>query len=399
MLEVSKPAVVGEVSEPVVSEAVAHAAPVVPEKIQALRMHGMNIDELKVDTIESDPCGENEVRVAVAFCGICGSDLHEVTGGPVLAPGPGDCHKHTGTKLPVVLGHEMAGVITEVGRKVQSVKIGQKVAVNPLYTCKHFGIDLCEACQKGRTNLCLETARVGYSTSGGGFADQLVVPSENVFVLPENVPLEIGALVEPLAVAWHAVRMANIRPGNNALVLGAGPIGLALLQMLKVWGASKVIITEVLETRAQQAEKFGADLIINPLEKDKDGNLVSVPQKVKEFLKGHPVDVSYDASGLQSTLDTALEATGIGGQVINLAIQERPLNIIPHTLTMGEKIYRASMCYTDQDFSETIEALGAGRLDPTDMITSVVPLSQVVQRGFKELLTNRQNHIKILIKP
>lgn len=389
-----------EVSDTSAATAVSTVAVDSVEKIQALRMHKMDLKELKIDTIESQPCGDKEVRVTIGFCGICGSDLHEVTGGPVLAPGPGDCHKHTGAKLPVVLGHEFSGVVTEIGSEVETIKVGQRVAVNPLYTCKHFNLDLCEACKKGMTNLCVETARVGYSTPGGGFAEQLVVSEDNIFILPDNVPLEVGALVEPLAVAWHAVRMANVRPGQHALVLGAGPIGLALLQMLKVWGAGKVIVTEVLETRAQQARHFGADMILNPLEKDEEtGKPISISQKVKEFLNGEPVDISYDASGAQSTLDAAIETTGIGGQIINLAIQEKPLNITPHSLTMGEKIYRASMCYTDQDFRETIEALGSGRLKPFDMITSIVPLNQVVEKGFKELLENRQKHIKILIKP
>jgi (R,R)-butanediol dehydrogenase/meso-butanediol dehydrogenase/diacetyl reductase len=305
--------------------------------VQALRSHGLGLDGLKVDVIEGQTCGESEVRVAVAYCGICGSDLHEAIEGYVQIPLPGTCHKHTGIKVPVTLGHEMSGVVTEVGEKVSSLSVGQKVAVNPLYTCGHFGLDPCESCEKRRTNICKETAVVGYSTPGGGFSTQLVIPESNAFVLPENIPLEVGALVEPLAVAWHAVRMANIRPGQNALILGAGPIGLALLQILKVWGVNKVIITEVLETRTKQAHRFGSDLVINPLEKDHNGNKISVSQKVKEFLNGEPVDVSYDASGSQSTLDTALETTGIGGQIIYMAIQEHPLKIIPHTLTMGKR--------------------------------------------------------------
>lgn len=210
--------------------------------MKALRSYGLGLDGLKVDNIESVPCGENEVRVAVAYCGICGSDLHEAIEGYIQIPQPGTCHRYTGIKLPVVLGHEISGVITEVGKKVSTLSIGQKVVVNPLYTSKHFGLDFCESCKKGKRNVCKENAIVGFSTPGGGFSTQLVVPETNVFILPGHLPLEVGALVEPLAVAWHAVRMANIRPGQNAGILGAGPIGLALLQILKAWGLTKLIL-------------------------------------------------------------------------------------------------------------------------------------------------------------
>ena len=202
---------------------------------------------------------------------------------------------------------------------------------------------------------------------------------------------------------WFAHR--GSRRGQDALVLGAGPIGLGLLLVLKVWGARKVLITEVLEKRKQQAYAFGADEVVNPLEplhRKINGNAeVTDPVLVKAreiSASGSGVDVAFDASGFQSTLDTAIAAVQPGGTIFNVAIHSKPLSINPNDLGFSEKKYMGGIGYTKDDFKAVLAALADGSLQADKMITSIVPLVDVIQGAFRNLLDKKENHVKILVQ-
>ena len=372
-------------------------------QIEALRLHGQN--DLRLDKIDALPCAGDDVRIKVAFCGICGTDLKEYSSGPVIAPHPGEKHQHTGAQLPIVLGHEFSGTVVEVGQNVSNVKTGDRVAVIPNLSDKQFGLPQCVGCKNGRPNICSHIAYYGLNAPSGGFAEQAVVNSANTLVLPDSVSLKMGALVEPLSVAWHMVRTSGFQKGQDALVLGAGPIGLGLLLILKVWGARSVLVTEVLEKRKEQAYKFGADEVIDPTKKVEvkfdDGSLITDPAVVKarEISKGGAgVDVAFDASGLQATLNTAIAAVRPGGTIFNVAIHAKPLLINPNDLGFSEKRYTGGIGYTDDDFKAVISVLGDGSLVADELITSVVPLDNIIDGAFHELLHRKGNHIKILVK-
>jgi len=203
--------------------------------MRALRFHGPG--DMRVEKVADPELVPGSVEIRIAWCGICGSDLHEYRHGPSVVRPRGRPHPLTGEHLPVTLGHEMAGEVVRVADDVTSVDVGQRVVVNPLLFC-----GTCTPCRAGRINLCRHSGAIGLS-GGGGFAERIVVPAHLVHRLPIGVTLEEGALVEPLAVAWHAVRRAHVRPGQTALVIGAGPIGLAVLLVLQSFGAGWIAMS------------------------------------------------------------------------------------------------------------------------------------------------------------
>lgn len=382
------------------------------KSVNALRFYGK--DDLRLEVVESlyvcsihvssvalidlcqSPCGPRDVRLEIAYCGICGTDVTEYTHGPIFPPAHGARNALTGISLPVVMGHEFVGTIIELGSNVTDFALGQRVAVNPACDHRHYDYEHCGSCKGGRYNICDATATYGLSAPGGGFADEIVVHTMNCFVLPPNVDLKSAALVEPLAVAHHCITLSGFKRGQTALICGAGPIGLALLLLLRVMGASTIVVTEILETRMAQARNFGADAVLCPLQTsdDSETTLGTIHR-----LTGDGVDVAYDATGLQSTLDLSIAATKPRGTIFNVAIHKKPLSLNLNALAIKEKRLLAGICYLAEDFAAVIAMMADGSLNADRMITSIVPLSNVVQGGFEQLIHNRDAHVKILIQP
>ncbi|KAJ5612715.1 GroES-like protein [Penicillium lagena] len=340
-------------------------------------------------------CGPREVRLQIAYCGICGSDIHEYLGGPIFPPKPGHKNPWTGQSLPVTLGHEMSGTVVEIGSAVANVKVGAKVAVNPALDDRHHGADPCTTCKLGKRNICKRYASYGLSADGGGFASEIVVNEVNCITLPESVSLQVGALLEPLAVAWHSIRLSGFVQGQTVLVLGAGPIGLAIVMLLRVWGAKSIFVSEVAPSRKRMAKDFGATIVVDPTE----GNEQDPVQTAVHSANPDGVDVAFDAIGLQITLDTAIASIRPGGTVFNVAIHEKPLQLNLNNLACFEKRLIGGICYTMEDFVGVLKALESGEVPAEKMITSIVPLSEVVEKGFLELIHNKEAHVKILIQP
>lgn len=193
------------------------------------------------------------------------------------------------------------------------------------------------------------------------------------------------------------IRLASFQAGDSILILGAGPIGLALLMLLKAWDAGKVIVSEIATARAEKAIQFGADKVVTtkgPAEGPNDAVVSAV-----QTLVGDGVDIAFDASGIQSTLDTAFAATRPAGTVFNVAIHEKALKLNPNDVTLQEKRYMGGICYTDEDFRLVLEAIASGKIPAEDMVTSIVPLSEAVRGGFQELIAHKDKHVKILIQP
>jgi (R,R)-butanediol dehydrogenase / meso-butanediol dehydrogenase / diacetyl reductase len=299
------------------------------------------------------------------------------------------------------MGHEFAGTVIEVGSKVQNIATGQKVAVNPALDHRHHGMEPCAPCRAGKYNVCGATATYGLSAPGGGFSAEIVVNAINCLPVPDNVSLKVAALVEPLAVAWHCIEISGFKEGEDVLILGAGPIGLAILLLLRVRGANKIIVTEVAEKRIEQAKRFGADVVVNPMKKVAvEGQLHADPAlDAISKMTEDGVDVAFDATGLQSTLDLAIASVRTGGTIFNVAIHEEPKLLDLNALARKEKKLMGGICYTNKDFKAIIDLLAENKLNAEQMITSIVPLSNIVDGGFRELINNKAEHVKILIQP
>lgn len=327
--------------------------------------------------------------------------------GPIFVPPKGTKDAQTGAELPVTLGHEFCGTIDEVGADVDHFRIGQKVAVNPAMDDRHHGHGPCEQCRADCQNRCERLVFYGLSQGQGGFAEHIVVKPAALIALPPGISLKLASLAEPLAVATHMIRISGFQSGQNVLVLGTGPIGCALVTLLRAKGAAVIVASEVAESRAVQAKLFGADVVVNPLanssphdsptEPDFDTLRNPVLNAVRRTM-GSGAHVSFDACGLQSTLDTAIECTRPGGTIFNVAIHDKALSINLNTLVMGEKHLTGGNAYTPRDFEEVMAFLSTHSEQAERLITSVVPLADAVQGGFHELINNAAAHVKILIE-
>jgi (R,R)-butanediol dehydrogenase/meso-butanediol dehydrogenase/diacetyl reductase len=298
------------------------------------------------------------------------------------------------------MGHEMSGTVVEVGHQVTTIKPGQRVAIIPTLDDRHFQIDLCNMCRQGWQNLCKHIAYRGFSAPGGGFADEAVVTWLDVVLLPDSISLKLGALIEPLAVALHMVCKSMMKEHDTCVILGAGPIGLALLLLLKQKRAQKIIVSEVSTSRAVMAKHFGADIVVNPLMKQEDGaNEDLVVKAAQSVTDQDGVDIAFDACGLQSTLDTAIACVRPKGTIFNVATHKKQLSINLNDLTLFGTKLDSGICYTRGTFEAAHEIITwrIGK-DLEKMITAVTPLEQIVENGFEELVKNKAKHVKILVE-
>lgn len=242
--------------------------------------------------------------------------VHEYSS-PTFIPSKESPHPVTRESMPVAIGHEFSGTIVEIGPNAvnpQNLQIGDDVAVQPTICC--FG---CGPCQEGYINCCDSAGFVGLSGGGGGMTDAVCVDPQFVFKLPKGISLEVGALVEPLAVAWHAVDQYPIKEGDEALVLGAGPIGLGVIQCLKARGAKTIIAAEVAAQRQKFAKEFGATHVVDPSRED-------VVKRAKEICGGLGPHLALDAAGVAASVKSAALAVRARGTVVNVAIWEEEVS-------------------------------------------------------------------------
>lgn len=315
--------------------------------MNAVRFHGQK--DIRLEKIPVPECKAGHVKVAPKFCGICGTDLHEYLGGANLIPSPGHPHAITGETLPLTLGHEFSGIVEEVGEGVRHVKVGDKVCIQPTI----YDGD-CRACKRGLVNCCDKNGFLGLSGWGGGMSEFMCAPASMIKKLPDNVSLEIGALIEPLAVGWHAVKISPYKEGDSVLVLGGGPIGLSVIQTLVGKGCKNIIVSEISKRRRQFAMDFGAHHAIDPTK-------VDVVEEVARLTGGQGADLAFDAAGVQVGLDSAMQAIKARGMLVNIAVWEKRATLAMNDLVFRERAYMGIATYANGDFEEVIEAISSGR--------------------------------------
>ncbi|KAL4925087.1 uncharacterized protein BDV17DRAFT_189955 [Aspergillus undulatus] len=352
----------------------------------AVRFHGPK--DIRVDQIEQPVCDKGQIKLRNTHCGICGSDLHEYTSGPVLIPkGP---HNITHAQAPVIMGHEFGGIVEEVGEGVTHLVPGQKAVVRPTIFDRK-----CPPCKLGYEYCCENIGFVGLSGYGGGFAEYICAPAEHFYPIPDNVSPELIALIEPLAVAWHAVNLSPYKDGmqgDNVLIVGGGPLGLCILQVLQMHGAKQTMVAELVDSRKQNAKDFGATHVLDPRDTD-------IPEKVHELTNGIGADVVFDTAGVEKALDGAIGAVRVHGTIVNVAVWEKRPHIRVNELMYQEVKYLGAALYDEKSFRSVIEAVSKGLLKPEPMITDTIGLDDIVEKGFETLLTHRDTHCKILVDP
>lgn len=350
--------------------------------MKAARYYGK--EDVRIEQIEEPQLRPGTVKIAPAFNGICGSDLHLFHDGP-MPPAPSDTDPHplSGETLPVVMGHEFSGVVEEVGDGVEGLAVGDSVVVEPLM------VDgTCPACKAGDYNLCEQMGFIGISGLGGGLSEHIVVESRWVHPVGD-LPLDQAALIEPLSVALHAVKHSGVESGT-AVVGGAGPIGLLVAAVLKAKGFT-VIVSEMSTARREKAASTGvADVVVDPANDD----LAAV---VAEHTGGAGADVAFDAAGVAVVVEQLLSVLRGGGRLEVVAIHVKPVQLdITAQLTMQDRVLGSSIGYAN-DHEEAIELARSGKVDLAPFITGRITVDDIVEQGFTRLIENKDHEVKILV--
>jgi (R,R)-butanediol dehydrogenase/meso-butanediol dehydrogenase/diacetyl reductase len=346
--------------------------------MRAAVYYGPNKVEI-ADVPEPTP-GPGSVKVKVGYNGICGTDLHEYYAGPIFFPT--EPHPLTHAQVPLVMGHEFSGVITDIGEGVTGWAEGDRVAIEPIYKCGH-----CPACKAGNYNIC---AQIGFHglMSDGGMAEYTVVPTSMLHKLPDNVSMTLGALVEPMSVAYHAATLGETKPGDTAMVFGAGPIGIGLWFALRGKGIDDAFVVEPSATRRASIEALGARTL--------DPAAIDVPAFIADHTDGRKADAVFDAAGVTPAVETALACVGARRPMVSVAIYEKPLTTPLLNLVMNESRIQGSLCYTSADFEAVIALMAQDKYDTTGWVESIA-LDDVIDEGFEALHAGAK--MKVLVDP
>ncbi|OCX65634.1 butanediol dehydrogenase [Thioclava sp. SK-1] len=347
--------------------------------MKAARWHG--IKDIRIDDIPDPTPAAGQVKVKVAWAGICGSDLHEYLAGPIFVPVQED-HPLSHDKAPITMGHEYCGIITQLGEGVTDLSIGDRVAIEPIYAC-----GTCAPCLEGKYNLCDNLGFVGLSGGQAGFATHSVVPARMVHKMPDDLSMEQGALVEPAAVALHAVRLSNIKAGDKAAVFGAGPIGLLVVEALRVAGACEIHVVEPSEVRREKAMQLGATAVIDPTATD-------AVEAIRAATDG--VHVAFEVTGVPRVLPQCIDATRHDGQVLVVSIWETDAAFQPNTIVLKERQLRGTIAYRNV-YPAVMALMRQGYFSAEQLVTKRIALDDIVTEGFDALVTEK-SHVKILVQ-
>jgi 2-desacetyl-2-hydroxyethyl bacteriochlorophyllide A dehydrogenase len=316
-----------------------------------------NERDIRIEDVMDPVIGPNDVLVAPQAVGLCGSDYHIYAG-------------HWKVDTPLILGHEFTGKVVRVGGKVENFSSGDRVVVEPAVTCGN-----CFYCNGIDTNnyFCENRPTVGF-TENGAFAELVKVPEKGLHLLPEELDFEKGAFVEPLACALRGSDRSEVQPGDNVIILGAGPIGLLLLLLTRLRGAAKIIVTEKNRARKEMAAKLGADLVIDPDDTD-------IGEESKKLFSGREADVVIEAVGTKNTTEQAFNLTRPGGRVciVGLCPQGTPVSISDafEAFYLKELTIVGSSCSPRGTFERAIRLLAADRIEVDAFITHRFPLEEV----------------------
>ena len=334
----------------------------------------LGLELREVEEPKAEPRG---LLVRVKAAAICGSDVHIYDWDPA----------YRFMKLPLIIGHEFAGEVAEVGEGLSGFEPGDRVAINPCIPCWK-----CRMCMSGRIGVCYNWKLLGIHANGG-FAEYAAIPAGigGIYRLPSGISFDEGALLEPLCVALHAWERSGAGPGDTALVLGPGPIGILTVGALKAAGLSKIFITGVSadRTRLECAKEMGADFAINVEEED-------TARVIMENTGGEGVDFLFEASGSPGALARALDLLHKGGRAILLGIHPAPVSLPINEVVRGERELIGSYTYNDGTWRRALELVSLGKIGLDRLITHRLPLERWAE-GFG--LAKEKRAIKVVFHP
>jgi L-iditol 2-dehydrogenase len=324
--------------------------------------------------------GPGEVLIRVAACGICGSDVHGYDGA-------------SGRRIPpIVMGHEAAGIVAAVGEGAASYRVGDRVTFDSTVYCGD-----CEFCRSGEVNLCEHRQVVGVSCGdyrrAGAFAEYVTVPERILYRLPDKLSFSDAAMLEAVSVAIHAVRVAEVAGGESALVIGAGMIGLLILQAARASGCSRIFVADVDPTRLELARSLGADAVIESA----GGSGQSLISRVQQLTSGRGVDIVFEAVGRPETVAGAIDCTRKGGTVALVGNISAEVSI-PLQKVVTRQIRLQGSCASAGEYPQAMDWMADGKIKVAPLISAVAPLEEGPS-WFARLYAREPNLMKVVLDP
>ena len=314
---------------------------------------------------------DDQILVRIQMIGICGSDIHVYHG------------EHPFTSYPVTQGHEVSGDIVALGKDVQGFEVGQKVTIEPQVFCGQ-----CHPCTHGKYNLCEELKVMGFQTTGTA-STYFAVDASKVTPIPQAMSFAEGAMIEPLAVAVHAVRRYGDVTGQKVVILGAGPIGNLVAQVAKALGAETVMVTDVSDYRLELAKKCGADVVVNTRDQEFGAAMV-------EHLGPDKADVIYDCAGNNVTMNQAIRCARKGSTIILVAVFAGMATVDLAVLNDHELDLNTTMMYRHEDYVLAIQLVNEGKIRLQPLMSKVFPFGEYKQ-AYEYIDNNREFTMKVLI--
>lgn len=319
---------------------------------------------------------DNEVLVKLEYVGICGSDMHYYETGRI-----GDYV----VKPPFVLGHEPGGVVVEVGKNVKHLKIGDRVALEPGKTCGH-----CEYCKEGKYNLCPDVVFFATPPVDGVFQEYVAHEAALCFKLPDNVDTMEGALIEPLAVGFHAANQGGAHAGQTAVVFGAGCIGLVSMMALKAEGVSKVYVVDIMQKRLDKALELGATGVINSMDKN-------VQDEISRLTEGKGVDLVIETAGMEITTHQAIHIAKKGSTIVLVGYSKTGEMTLPLSLALDKELTFKTVFRYRHIYPMAIEAVASGKVNLKGIVSNVFSFDDI-QNAMDKSVSDKANIVKSVVK-
>lgn len=334
------------------------------------------IGKIELEEREIPQLKEGEVLIKIGYVGICGSDVHYFETGAI-----GDFV----VKPPFVLGHEAAGTVVALGEGVDSLKIGDRVAMEPGKACGH-----CEFCRTGRYNLCPDVQFFATPPYDGVFQEYVAYDASMCFRLPDNVSLMEGALIEPLAVGFHAANQGGAHIGQKAVVFGSGCIGLMCLMALKAEGVTEVYVVDVIDKRLEKAMELGAAGVINSSKEDAE-------ERIMELAGGYGVDLAIDTAGADVTINQGIRMVKPGGTIVCVGYSRSGKVTLDMSVALNKEITFRTVFRYRHIYPMAIAAVSSGLINLRNVVTDTFTLDEI-QEAMVKSVNDKVNIVKAVIE-
>ena len=343
------------------------------QKIKAAVLHG--IDDVRIEEVDFPQMKEGEVLIKMKSVGVCGSDVHYYKHGKIGS---------FVVEKPMILGHECAGEIVEVAKDVKGFKAGDRVAVEPGYTCRK-----CVYCKSGRYNLCPDVTFMATPPIDGAYVEYVAWPADFVFHLPDNMTYDHGALMEPLAVGMHAVRRSRLKPGEPVIIMGAGTIGLVTILAAKAAGAGEIIVSDLEDVRLDMAQKLGATKTLNASKEN-------VVEFVKDFTHGFGIEVVFETAGSVPTTQQTIDVVARGGRIVWVGMAGEDIFPMPVIDAISKEVDIMGIFRYTNVYPYAIQLVSNGRMDIDPLVTHRYSLDNVIE-ALEVAHERRDGAVKVMV--